>query len=69
MSDPYSRHRNADGTINGPSLFAAITGLSRDEIAWTFGRLKQLIQVEKVPKDEAKRRVGEEAKARPWERA
>ena len=60
-------YRSKNGTYNGVRLFADVTGLSREEIAWTARRLHHLLNVEKKSKDEAKRIVAAEGKTRPWE--
>lgn len=35
-------HRNPDGTYNGVSFMAEVSGLSQEEIAWSFARAKEL---------------------------
>jgi hypothetical protein len=58
--------RNANGTWNGVAVMARASGLSEDEVAWTFNRLQRLMYREKRTKDEALAIVREEAKAKPW---
>lgn len=65
----FDNHRNADGTYNGVTLMAEISGLSQDEIRWTWERLRHLIHVDGRSKDEAKAIVRDEARMRPWEAA
>lgn len=59
-------HRNADGTYNGVSLFAALTGLSQAEIRWTWDRMRDLVK-SGCTGAQAKEIIKEEAKAKPWE--
>lgn len=59
-------YRNQDGTYDGAALLAALSGVSREEIIWTFNRLKYLRQVEGKSAQEAKRIVDEERTAQPW---
>lgn len=66
MSGFFEKHRNANGTYNGVTAMAELTGLSAAEIKWTFERLRQLMHVDKKPKDEALVIVKEEAKGKPW---
>jgi len=61
-----SAYRNADGTWNGVAVMAAVSGLSEDEVAWTFNRIRNLMHHEKHTKDGALAIVREEAKSRPW---
>lgn len=63
----FDKHRNSDGTYNGITLMAEISGLSQAEIRWTWERLRHLMHVEGRTKDEAKSIVRDEARARPWE--
>lgn len=58
--------RNKDGTYNGAAMLAAASGLSKEEILWTFDRMKHLLNVEGMSKDEAKLIVSEECKEQPW---
>jgi hypothetical protein len=58
--------KNPDGTYNGVKFLAAMSGLPEAEIAWTAARVKQLMTVERRPREEALRLVKEEAKAKPW---
>lgn len=58
-------HRNPDGTYNGISFMAALSGLTQDEIRWTFERTKALLatglprdEVVKIVKREAAKRFG-----------
>lgn len=36
------RHRNPDGTYNGVAALAELTGLSEEEIRWSWERSKEL---------------------------
>lgn len=64
----FDAYRNPDGkTFNGVALLADLSGLSREEIAWTAARLKQLMVFEGKPKAEALATVATEARSRPWE--
>jgi hypothetical protein len=60
-------HRNPDGTFNGVAIFAELTGLSPEEIKWTFDRMKQL-RDGGVSAEEMVGIVAEEVKSRPWEK-
>lgn len=60
------KHQNKDGTFNGVKIFAELTGLHEDEIAWMFKRMQHLLNVDKKTKEEAKIIVTEEAKQKPW---
>lgn len=35
-------HRNPDGTFNGATMLAELSGLSTEEIKWTWERAKEL---------------------------
>lgn len=59
------RARNPDGTWNGVVLMARWSGLSEAEIAWTWKRLKELMDAGKT-KDEAKTIVATEGTVQPW---
>lgn len=59
-------HRNPDGTYNGVAIMAELSGLTQAEVAWTFGRLKQLMTIERRPREEAKAIVQSEARSKPW---
>ncbi len=67
MNQPFDhgRWRNADGTYNGVAMMADITGLSREEIAWTWDRLSTLLK-SGMAKHEALALVKEQAKSKPW---
>ena len=60
-------HRNPDGTYNGVTAMAELSGLSAAEIRWTFERLKHLIHAEGKDKEAAKEIVKTESAGRPWE--
>lgn len=61
------QYLNADGrTYNGARMLADLTGLTMAETTWTAARLKQLMTVDGVGKEEAKRTVSEESKLKPW---
>lgn len=64
----FDRHRNADGTYNGISMFAEITGFSIEEVEWIANRTREL-KAEGCSREEATRIINEEAKGRPWESA
>lgn len=36
------KHRNPDGTYNGVAAMAELSGLSEEEIEWTWKRAKEL---------------------------
>lgn len=36
------KHRNPDGTYNGASYMAELSGLSEEEIRWSFARAREL---------------------------
>ena len=59
-----NNHRNRDGTINGVTFFAEMTGLSPEEIRCTFDRGKELAL--KHDRADVKRIIKEEAKGKPW---
>lgn len=48
-------------------IFNQMTGLSREEIRWTFNRLHDLMILQGLPKEQAKAIVREESSQRPWE--
>lgn len=58
--------RNPDGTYNGVAAMARMSGLSEDEVAWTFNRIQRLMGREKRSKEETLAIVAEEAKLKPW---
>jgi hypothetical protein len=66
MSKTLEDFRRPDGRIDGPKALAFITGLSEAEVSWTALRIKQLMVVEKVPREEAVATVKAERKAKPW---
>lgn len=51
--------RNSDGTYNGVKMMAQLSGLSEEEIKWTWDRLKEL-KAQGVPTDQAKKIVHQE---------
>lgn len=58
---------NPDGkTYNGAQMLADLTGLTMAEITWTAARLKQLMTIQGMGKEEAKYIVSEESKLKPW---
>lgn len=62
-----NRWINPDGrTYNGAQMLADLTGLTMAEITWTAARLKHLMTVQGMGKEEAKRIVSEESKLKPW---
>lgn len=66
MVSQFDSYSNGDGTYNGVAMLADLSGLSREEILWTFNRIKQLRQVEGKSKEEALGIVKAESKNRPW---
>lgn len=60
-----SAYRNENGTYNGAAMMADLTGLSREEILWTWKRLKELKE-QGLSADDMKATVAEEAKSKPW---
>lgn len=59
------KHRNPDGTYNGISYMAELSGLSQEEIKWTAARCKELYaaghtrdEVRTIVKREASERFG-----------
>lgn len=59
------KHRNADGTYNGVTYMAEMSGLSLDEVKWSFARLKELretghttAEIKTILKREATERFG-----------
>lgn len=36
------KHRNPDGTYNGVSALSELSGLSQEEVRWTWERAKEL---------------------------
>ena len=65
----FEKYRNADGTYNGVDMMAELTGLSKEEVAWTAQRLKQLMVGEGMGKDAANIRIAQERVNKPWEQA
>lgn len=57
------KHRNKDGTINGISAIAEMSGLSEKEIAWTFNRGKQL-KAKGMSREEIARTLKKEASSK-----
>lgn len=59
------RHQNPDGTWNGVTLMAELSGLSEAEIAWTW---KRLIELKKAGHDKKTQvaMLREEGQAKPW---
>lgn len=62
----FEKFRNQNGTYNGAAALSAVTGLSQDEVIWTFKRIKQLMHEEGKTKKEAAEIVKEEGKSKPW---
>lgn len=44
-----AKHRNPDGTVNGVTYMAELTGLSQEEIRWSLQRAKELKASGKSP--------------------
>lgn len=62
----FEKYKNADGkTYNGAAMLAELSGLSIEEIVWSFDRMKQLRQEGKT-KEESIKIIGEEGKSKPW---
>lgn len=61
-----SAFRNPNGTYDGAAMLSAMSGISKDEILWTFNRLKHLMHVDGKSKAEAQAIVKEECRAQPW---
>ena len=57
--------RKPDGRWDGAATMATITGLSREEVVWTWERLSLLLG-SGMEKTEAMRLVKEQAKEKPW---
>ncbi len=51
--------KNSDGTYNGIKAMASFSGLSEDEVRWTFDRVKEL-KSQGISKDEVTRIIKEE---------
>ncbi len=66
IPDPRD-HQNRNGTYNGVTFFSEMTGLSQDELTWTWKRLQELMNGQKMPKEDALAIVRREQKSRPWE--
>ncbi len=62
----FEKHRNTNGTYNGVSLFAELTGLPESEIAWMAARIKEL-HGKGFSVEDAKKIVRAEARRKPWE--
>lgn len=63
----FDKYANGDGTFNGASMLADLSGISDAEITWTFNRIKELLKAGKTA-TEAKAIVKEEAKTRPFDK-
>lgn len=62
----FEKYKNANGTTyNGAAMLADLSGLSIEEIAWSFNRLKELRQEGKT-KEESIKILSEEGKSKPW---
>jgi len=61
--------KNPDGTYDGAAALAALSGLSKEEIMWTWARMKHLRHVEGKTSEEAKAIIAKEVKLKPWEPA
>lgn len=59
------RWRNPDGTYDGARALADISGLSREEVLWTFNRMKEL-KARGMSAEEYKAQVAREVKDKPW---
>lgn len=60
--------KRPDGSYNGLLLMASLTGLSTEEVAWTWKRIQQLVQERCMSKEAVLLQVKEEAKAQPWKK-
>ena len=58
-------HANGDGTYDGVSFFAEMTGLSQAEIKWIFDRTKEL-HAQGITGDACKLIIKAESKLKPW---
>lgn len=61
-----AKHINPDGTINGITYMAELSGLDPREIKWMWGRMRHLIHVEKRSMEDAKAMLRAEAASKPW---
>lgn len=55
------KHRNPDGTYNGITALAELSGLSEEEIRWTWERAKEL-RAAGLSKEQLKRALKMEAR-------
>lgn len=62
-----NKYRNKDGTYNGAAALADFSGLTQEEILWTFTRSKELYS-EGLTKEQVLRIIKEEGKTKPWEK-
>ena len=60
-NDLIDASKNCDGTYNGVKLLAGLSGLSEEEIRWTWNRMKELKGT--MPETELKAQLAREAKA------
>lgn len=61
-----AKHTNPDGTINGVTYMAEVSGLDPREIKWMWDRMAHLVRVEKMPANEAKAVMRSELPSKPW---
>jgi hypothetical protein len=59
--------RNPNGTYNGVKAMAALSGLSEDEIAWTWRRAKEL-KAAGLGRAQLAAALKAEARLKPWEK-
>jgi hypothetical protein len=59
--------KNPNGTYNGVKMMAKISGLSEDEILWTWIRAREL-HTSGVGKEQIVDILKSEAKNKPWEK-
>ena len=63
----FDKYQSSNGNYDGAAMLSDLSGLSKNEIRWTFDRLRHLIHVEGKTKEAAKVIVKNEAVNRPWE--
>lgn len=67
MNIEDDNYLNTDGkTYNGVKMFADFTGLDEVYVSWVFERLKQLMTVDKLSKEESLSIIKLESKREPW---
>jgi hypothetical protein len=61
-----AKHTNPNGTINGVTYMAELSGLDPREIKWMWDRMRHLTHVEKRTMVDAKAILKTEAADKPW---